>query len=106
VFTVDAQGSANVVSKGDVAVLDDEHIVFADLYSGQNKENIAHNPRIAIAVINPAECGGYHLRGTAEIVERGNEFDLLAHRVAGAGQLKDPRAMYAVKMKVENVCHL
>ena len=70
VATSDGKGIPNVVPKGDIAILDDKHIVFADLYSHQTKNNLTKNPNIAITVVNPASYKGYQLKGKAKIIER------------------------------------
>jgi len=103
VATVDSQGAPNVVPKGNIAVLDDNTLVFADLYSHQTKENLAINPDISIAVVNPASYTGYQLKGKAEIIERGKEYDDLSKRIFGQGQLEHIEAKYAVKIKVSKV---
>jgi predicted pyridoxine 5'-phosphate oxidase superfamily flavin-nucleotide-binding protein len=106
IFTVDKEGIPQVTSKGDIAVLDDTHIVFADLYVTQHRSNIYVNPRIAVTVVNPAEYAGYHLKGRAEVIDHGSEYDALAEQVSGAGQLRHPRAQYAIKVEVEEIMHL
>ena len=59
VATVDSKGRPNVVPKGNLAVLDEGTIVFADLYNHQTKKNLLVNPNIAITVVNPAGYTGY-----------------------------------------------
>lgn len=103
VATVDNGGRPNVVPKGDMAILDDGHIVFADLYSHQTKKNLAKNPNIAITVVNPAGYAGYQLKGKAKIIEHGKEYDMLSKQVSGLGQLNHPQAKYAVKIKVDKI---
>ncbi len=103
VATADARGIPNVVPKGSVAVLDDEYIVFADLYCHQTRKNIGVNPWVAVAVVNPAGYTGYQLKGKAVIVEHGRAYDALSARVQGAAQLGHPNARYAVKIKVSKV---
>lgn len=101
--TVDEKGMPNLVPKGDIAILDDNIVSFADLYSHQTKRNLMKNPNIAITVVNPAAYRGYQLKGKAKIVERGKEYDLLAKQASGGGQFGNPDAKYAVKVKVNKV---
>jgi len=103
VATADDKGIPNVVPKGDIAILDDDEIVFADLYSHQTKNNLAKNPKIAVTVVNPAGYKGYQLKGTAKIIEHGKIYDELATRVQESGQLNHPNAKYAVKIKVNKI---
>jgi len=100
VSTADARGMPNVVPKGDIAVLSEDEVIFADLYSHQTKKNLLGNPRISICLVNPASYTGYQLKGKAKVIEHGKEYDLLSSKVSGAGQLAHIEAKYAVKVKV------
>jgi uncharacterized protein len=103
VATADERGVPNVVPKGDIAVLDDSTLAFADLYQHQTKKNLIKNPNIAIAVVNPAGYKGYQLKGKARIIERGPAYDALAIQIPEAGQLRHTDAKYAVKIKVHKI---
>jgi predicted pyridoxine 5'-phosphate oxidase superfamily flavin-nucleotide-binding protein len=103
VATADAKGMPNVVPKVDIAILGENEIVFADLYSHQTKKNLKQNPHISICVVNPASYTGYQLKGKAKIIERGKEYDALANQVSGTGQLNHIEAKYAVKVKVSKI---
>lgn len=103
VATVDGNGMPNVVPKGDIAILDDNTVVFADLYSHQTKKNLIQNPNIAITVVNSAAYKGYQLKGKAKIIEHGKEYDLLAKQASRGGQLDNPNAKYAVKVKINKI---
>jgi len=103
VATADEKGRPNVVPKGDMVILHDETIVFADLYSHQTKKNLLKNPNIAITVINPASYRGYQIKGKAKVIERGEVFDKIAGQTSGYGQFRHPEAKYAVKVKVTEI---
>lgn len=103
VATSDLRNMPNVVPKGDVAVIDEHTLVFADLYAHQTKENLARNPHISICVVNPASYTGYQLKGKAKIVERGKEYEELSRQASGAGQLGHRDAKYAVKVTVDKI---
>jgi hypothetical protein len=103
VATVDAKGMPNVVPKGDIALLGEDEIVFADLYSHQTKRNLAKNPHISICLVNSASYTGYQLKGKAKIIEHGKEYEELERQVSGAGQLSHIEAKYAVKIKVNKI---
>jgi hypothetical protein len=103
VATADDKGIPNVVPKGDIAFIDDNTIVFADLYSHQTKKNLSKNPNIAITIVNPAAYKGYQLKGKAKIIERGKEYSLLTKQAAGEGQLGNTDAKYAVKVRVNKI---
>ena len=103
VATADEKGRPNVVPKGDMAILNDDTLLFADLYRHQTWKNLTKNTNIAITVVNPASYRGYELKGKARIVERGKEYDSLARAALGDGQLNNPDAKYAVKVKVSKI---
>jgi len=103
VATADEKGVPNAVPKGDIAILNDQYVVFADLYSHQTKNNLKKNPNIAITVVNPAGYKGYQLKGKAKIIEHGPEYDKLSKQIQEGGQLKHPEAKYAVKVKVDKI---
>jgi predicted pyridoxine 5'-phosphate oxidase superfamily flavin-nucleotide-binding protein len=75
VATVNADGTPNLSPKGTVAVLDDEHLVFADIRSPRTIANLRGNPAIEINVVDPISRKGYRFRGRATLVEHGPRFE-------------------------------
>ena len=54
VATATKEGVPNVTPKGSVRVLDDQHVIFADLFSLKTRQNLEQNPRVAVTVIDAA----------------------------------------------------
>jgi predicted pyridoxine 5'-phosphate oxidase superfamily flavin-nucleotide-binding protein len=77
VATVNADGTPNLSPKGTIAVLDDEHLVFADLASPHTVENLRRNPSVELNVVDPVTRKGYRFRGHGEVVGDGPRFDEL-----------------------------
>src|SRR2546423_939093 len=75
VATVNADGTPNLSPKGTVAVLDDEHLVFADIRSPRTIENLRRNPALEINVVDPISRKGYRFRGRATLVADGPRFE-------------------------------
>ena len=102
VATASKSGEPNVTPKGTVRVLDDQHVVFADLFSLKTRANLEQNPRVAVTVIDPGTAKGYQIKGRAELLTSGQEFEETAGQLA-----KSPKAMpplhYLVKITVEAV---
>ena len=99
VATVGPNNEPHVVPKGSLDLLDEMHLIYAELREGQTFRNIQHNPKISVAVVNPLAYRGYEFVGTAEIISRGPEFDMVAYRVAT--QFSNySKAKHAVKIKV------
>ena len=85
VATVGADGKPNLSPKGTMQVLDDEHILFADIRSPATMTNIGRNPAMEVNFVDPFSRKGYRFKGTARIVGKGTpEFARLLLRYEGA----------------------
>ena len=83
VATVGPDGTPNVSIKGSGSLLDDDRIVFADLYSRETLENLEHDPRVAIGVHDYARKVAMEIKGHAEIVDHGELVDEMKQRLGG-----------------------
>ena len=102
VSTATLDGIPNATPKGSVRVLDDEHMVFADLFSCKTRENLEKNPRIAVTVIDEKTYKGYQIKGTAELLTSGSLYNETVEQLKKAPmQLPPPK--YVVKIKVDSV---
>jgi predicted pyridoxine 5'-phosphate oxidase superfamily flavin-nucleotide-binding protein len=61
--TICEDGTANLWPKGTVTVLDDDHLVFADVASPQTVNNLRTNPSIEINVVDPVIRKGFRFKG-------------------------------------------
>jgi predicted pyridoxine 5'-phosphate oxidase superfamily flavin-nucleotide-binding protein len=102
VATSSPEGVPNVTPKGTVRVIDDEHLVFADLFSRKTRENLLKNPQVAVTVIEEKSHKGFQIKGTAELLKAGQLFDQMAAELKKA-PMKLPPATYVVKITVEAV---
>ncbi|MDR3153551.1 MAG: pyridoxamine 5'-phosphate oxidase family protein [Deltaproteobacteria bacterium] len=103
VGTADKDGVPNLAPKGTLKVLDDEHLVFADLFSLKTRAALEQNPKVAVAVLD--KMTGYQIKGTAELATSGPVFEQVAKGVKEA--MPDlPGPKYAVKIAVEAVYSL
>ena len=75
--TVGADGTANLSPKGTIAVLDDEHLMFADLASPRTVENLRHNASIELNVVDPVTRTGYRFKGRGSVLGEGERFEQL-----------------------------
>jgi predicted pyridoxine 5'-phosphate oxidase superfamily flavin-nucleotide-binding protein len=102
VATASRDGMPNVTPKGTVKVLDDQHVIFADLFSLKTRQNLEQNAKVAVTVIDPATHKGYQIKGTAELVSSGPLYEEV---VAGLKQASAslPRPKYVVTISVESV---
>ena len=83
-------------------MIDDEHIVFADLFSRKTRENLQANPQVAITVADEATFKGYQIKGSAEMLESGPLFEQMAEGLKKA-PMELPPLQYVVQITVESV---
>jgi hypothetical protein len=102
VGTATREGVPNVTPKGTVKVLDDQHLVFADLFSLKTRQNLEQNNNVAVTVIDPATHQGYQVKGKAELIASGPLYDQMAARLKQASATLPP-PKYVVKINVESV---
>jgi len=102
VATASSDGMPNTTPKGSVKIIDDEHIVFADLFSKKTRENLQANPKVAVTVADMTTYKGYQIKGSAELLESGPLFEKMAEELKKAPQ-KLPPLQYVVQITVETV---
>ena len=100
VATAAADGTPNTTPKGSVRVIDDEHVVFADLFSLKTRANLQANPKVGITVIDPQTHKGYQIKGSAEMLESGPLFEQMAEALKKSPM---PPLKYVVRITVESV---
>ena len=96
VATVCPDGTPNLSPKGTVSVLDDDHLVFADLRSPGTVANLRTNPGIEVNVVDPFVRKGYRFKGQAEVVETGPEFERLIAFFSSRGLSDAPRRIRTI----------
>ncbi len=75
VATASRDGEPNATPKGSLKLVDENHVLFADLFSLKTRRNLLENNKIAVTVVDTATNKGYQLKGTAEIVTSGSLFE-------------------------------
>jgi hypothetical protein len=75
--TICEDGTPNLSPKGTLTVLDDDHLMFADLASPQTVKNLRTNPAIEVNVVDPVIRKGFRFKGRGIVVDRGARFDEL-----------------------------
>lgn len=84
VATAASDGMPNTTPKGSVRVIDDEHVIFADLFSRKTRENLRANPKVAVTVADMTTYKGYQIKGSAEILESGLLFEQMREEIKKA----------------------
>ena len=100
VATASKSGKPNVSLKGSFRVLDDEHVIFADIASPQTMANLKENPQLSVMVFDPSTCKGCRVWGKAvEILDSGSLFDTISAEFAPRGM----KVNHIVKVVVDEV---
>jgi len=97
VATADKAGKPNVSAKGSLRVVDDEHLVFADIRSPRTIANLKENPQVGILCLNPSTRKGCRIWGKAEIMTSGDLFDKLSQEYGA----RDMKVKHVVMVTVE-----
>ena len=64
--SVDASGIPNISPRYVMMILNDEKLVFADLYKNKTFANIKRWPKVAAAIVDKINRGGFQLKGDVE----------------------------------------
>src|SRR5689334_20249663 len=99
VATVCSDGTPNLSPKGTTTVWDDDHLVFADIYSPGTIENLRHNPAIEINVVDPDVRKGYRFKGTAVILTEGPQFDEIVAFYRQRGSKSPIKSIVLIKVE-------
>ncbi len=99
VATASRTGKPNVSAKGSFRVLDDEHVVFADIASPRTVANIKENPQVAVICLDASARKGCRIWGQGSILNSGELFDQLTAEYAE----KNMVVKNVVKVAVEEV---
>ena len=96
VATVCPDGTPNLSPKGTVCVLDDEHLIFADLNSPGTVANLRLNANVEVNVVDHLVRKGYRFKGQAQVFDSGAEFLRYVEFFSGRGLPDAPRRIRAV----------
>jgi predicted pyridoxine 5'-phosphate oxidase superfamily flavin-nucleotide-binding protein len=98
VATVDADGTPNLSPKGTIAVLDDDHLMFADLASPHTVENLRRNASVEVNVVDTVTRTGYRFKGRGAVHGEGDRFEQLIATYA-----EGPRAVARPRDRIHHV---
>ncbi|MCD6533880.1 MAG: pyridoxamine 5'-phosphate oxidase family protein [Deltaproteobacteria bacterium] len=87
IATADKNGQPNVSPKGSLRVLDDKHLVFADLRSPQTVRNLQENPYLSIIGLDAETREGWRVWGKAEVLASGELFDKFSSEYISKGKV-------------------
>src|ERR1041384_7161149 len=96
VATVCPDGTPNLSPKGTVCVLDDDHLIFADIRSPGTVANLRTNPNIEVNVVDPLIRKGYRFKGKADVFDTGPKFDRLLAFFSNRGVPDAPKRIRTI----------
>jgi predicted pyridoxine 5'-phosphate oxidase superfamily flavin-nucleotide-binding protein len=102
VATADLTGRPNVVPKGSIKAVDDETLLYADLFPGTTRDNLEENPRIALSFVDVRRMKGFQIKGRAKVLTSGDVFERTCEAVASL-PFQLPRPYAAVIISVDEV---
>ena len=102
VATASKDGKPNVSIKGSLKLLDEEHLLFSDIFSMKTRKNLLENSQVAIMVYDAGTRRGYMFQGTAELLSNGSLYEeTVGNMKKAAPQM--PAAKHVVKVSVESI---
>jgi predicted pyridoxine 5'-phosphate oxidase superfamily flavin-nucleotide-binding protein len=99
IATASKDGKPNVSAKGSFRVLDDDHVIFADINSPRTIANLRENPYVSVLVVHPRTLKGCRIWGKGEIITSGPLFDQMNKEFTEKGL----KVAHLVKIKIEKV---
>jgi len=96
VATVCPDGTPNLSPKGTLCVLDDEHLIFADVRSPGTVSNLRTNPNIEVNVVDHFLRKGYRFKGTAQVLDTGADFERHIALFSARGMRDAPSRIRAI----------
>ena len=99
IATASKEGKPNVSPKGSFRVLDDEHVIFANVASPRTMTNLKENPQLTTIIFDRSTRKGCRIWGRAEILDSGDAFDSLSAEYAARGA----KVKNVVKVAVDEV---
>ena len=82
IATASKSGKPNVSPKGSFRVLDDEHVIFANIASPRTMANLKENPQLTALMLDRSSRKGCRIWGKVEILDSGELFDSLSAEFA------------------------
>lgn len=100
IATASKDSNPNVGPKGSMHIVDDETLAYSEGTAQKTFRNLQENPKVAVIVVDREKGDGWQIKGTAELLTRGDFFEQVAK---GREQLGRPRPRHVVKIRVEEI---
>ena len=97
IATASKNGKPNVSPKGSFRILDDEHVIFANIASPRTMANLKENPQLTAIIFDRSTRKGLRIWGKAEVMSSGTLFDSVSAEFA----TRDMKVKQVVNVTVE-----
>jgi hypothetical protein len=97
VATSDSQGQPSISPKGALKIVNDDKLVFANMFSPKPGANLRASPHIAVAAVDPQTYEGYQFKGWTELVDEGPLFDEIVNLLARGQNGPQPMELWFEK---------
>jgi predicted pyridoxine 5'-phosphate oxidase superfamily flavin-nucleotide-binding protein len=105
VGTASKDGEPNISPKGSLSVIDDETLLYADLFAGKTRCNLEENNKVTVAFVDPKTAHGYQLKGKAQVLTTGKIYEDTCNQIASL-PVKLPKPEAVVVIKVQTIYNL
>jgi predicted pyridoxine 5'-phosphate oxidase superfamily flavin-nucleotide-binding protein len=105
VGTASKDGMPNIAPKGSLTVIDDETLLYADLFAGKTRCNLEENNKVTVAFVDPQTMRGFQLKGKAQVLTTGKIYEETCKKIASL-PMKLPKPESVVVIKVQEIYHL
>jgi len=102
VASVCPDNTPNLSPKGTLRVLDDNHLIFANIRSPQTIINLKKNPTLEINVVDPMTRKGFRFKGNADIIFEGENFKKIVSDYQNGGVKSKIKSLVLVTVKTVN----
>ena len=99
VASTDAFGMPNISPRYVMMILDDEKLVFADVYMNKTFTNIKRWPKVAAAIVDKVNRGGFQLKGDAEEIKDKEIISQCAKKLKDLKFDRGPAFVWALNVK-------
>jgi predicted pyridoxine 5'-phosphate oxidase superfamily flavin-nucleotide-binding protein len=99
VGSVDRLGVPNISPRYVMAILDDEKMIFADVFMNKTYANIKSWPKVTVAIVDKINRSGFQLKGDVEEITDPNLILQAKNKLRELGFTTGPTVVWAIIIK-------
>ena len=102
IATIGEDGWPNVAIKGSGALIDDEHLYFADIFSKKTRANLLKNNKVAVGIYSKDTSMAVQVKGEATLLDEGRLFEFVSDKIRDH-KPNLPAVAYVVQVRIDSV---